>query len=125
MVADTLVDALVMTCKDDEIALQREFVGDMLVEAFAVGRREDHLVVVALGFQGCDAAVNGLALHHHTGTSAIGVVVYAAPFVEGVVTQVVQMDLCQSFFLCPCQDRLVYESFEHLGQHGDDIYSHL
>ena len=47
MVADALVDAFVVTCEDDEVALERELIGDVLVEAFAVGRGEDDLVVVA------------------------------------------------------------------------------
>ena len=37
MVADTLVNPFIMTCEDDEVALQREFVSDMLVEAFTIG----------------------------------------------------------------------------------------
>ena len=52
MVANTLVDAFVVACEDDEVALEGEFVGDVLVESFAVGRGEDDLIVVALGLQG-------------------------------------------------------------------------
>ena len=89
MIAHPLVDTLVMTCQYDEVAFQRELIGDMLVEALPVGRGEDHLVVVALGLQCRDTAVDGFTLHHHTGTAAIGIVIHAAPFVEGVVTQVV------------------------------------
>ena len=88
MVAHPLVDTFVMTSQDDEVAFQRELVGDMLIEAFTVRRGEDHLVVVALSLEGGDAAVDGFALHHHTGAAAIGIVIHTAPFVEGIVAQV-------------------------------------
>ena len=125
MIAHALVDTFIMACEDDEVALERKFVGDVLVEAFAIGRGEDHFVVIALGLEGCDTAVDGLALHHHTGRAAIGVIINSAPFVEGVVTEVVQTDFCQSFLLSPCQDGFVDEAFQHLGQNGYDVYSHI
>ena len=125
MVAYALVDALVVACQDDEVALHRQFVGHVLVEAFAVGRCEDDLVVVALLLQCRDAAVNGLALHDHACRTAVGIVVDAAPLVERVVTEVVEADFCQSFLFGPCQDGLVDEAFQHLGQYGDDVYSHV
>ena len=124
MFADAIVDALVVSAEDDEILLQAHLVGDVLVEAFAIGRDVDHVIVVALGLQGRDAAVDGLALHHHTGKAAIGIVVHASPFVACIVAQVVQMNLCQSLLLCPRQNRLVDKPFEHLGQYSDNIYSH-
>ena len=86
MVADALVDTFIMTCEDYEITLQRKFVSHMLVEAFAVGRGEDYLIVIAFGLQGTDTAVNGLALHHHSCTTAIRIVIHTAPFVERVVS---------------------------------------
>ena len=96
----------------------------MLVKLLAVGRCEDHLVIMALCLQGRDATVNGLTLHHHSGKSAIGIVVNTAPLVFGVVAQVVQMYLGKSFLLCPCQYRFVHEALEHLRQYGYNVYSH-
>ena len=83
------------------------------------------IFVVALSFQRRDTTVDRFALHHHTGAAAIGVVIHTAPLVEGVVAQVVQTDLCQSFLLSPSKDRLVNEAFKHLGQYGYDVYSHI
>ena len=124
MVAHSLVDALIVAGQDDEVALQRQLVGYMLVEAFAVRRGEDHFVVVALGLQGTDAAVYRLALHHHSCRTAVGIVVHPPPFVQRVVSQVVKPYLGQSFLLCPGQYRFVHESLQHLGQYGNNVYSH-
>ena len=100
MVAHALVDALVVAAEDYDVALHREVVSHVLVELFAVGRREYHLVVVALCLQLRYAAVYRLALHHHAGKTTVRIVVYAAPFVSGVVAQVVQMNLCETLLLC-------------------------
>ena len=124
MVADTLVNTFIMSTEDNHIPFQTEVVGDMLVKLFPVGRDIDHLVIVTLGLQSRDAAVDGLPLHDHTGGAAIGVVVDAPPFVEGIVTEVMEFDLYEAFFLCPCEDTLVEEALNHLRQHGDNIYSH-
>ena len=97
----------------------------MLIEAFTVGRSEDHFVIVAFGLEGSDATVYRFALHHHSGTAAVGIVIHAAPFVEGVVSQVMQANLRQSFFLGTCQDRLVDEALEHFRQYGYNVDSHI
>ena len=124
MVAHPLVNTFVMARKNDEVALQGEFVGHVLVETLAVGRGENHLVVVALSLQGADATVDRLALHDHSGRAAVRIVVHAAPLVERVVAQVVQAYFGQSLLLGTGQNRLVDEALEHLRQYGDNIYSH-
>ena len=125
MVAHTLVDAFVVTCKNNQIALHRQLVGDVLVEAFTIGRSENHFVVVALSLQRRDAAIDGLALHHHACATSVGIVVHTAPLVECVVSQIVQTNLCKSFLLGSRQYTLVYEAFQHFGQYGDDVDSHF
>ena len=97
----------------------------MLVELLAIGRGEDDLVVLALGFQCGYAPVNRLALYHHAGEASVGIVVDPAPFVEGVVAEVVQVYLCQPFLLGPCQNGLVDEALKHLWQYCYDVYSHF
>ena len=93
MFAYAVVDTLVVSAKDDEVLLEREVVGYMLVKLLAVGRGVDDLIVVALRLECADTAVDGLALHHHAGEAPVGIVVDAAPFVGGVVAQVVEMNL--------------------------------
>ena len=97
----------------------------MLVKLLAVGGGKDYLVIFSLGLEGADAAVYGLYLHHHAGKTAVGIVVHAAPFVLGVVAQIVQMYLSQPLLLGTCQDRFVNKALEHFGQNGNDIYSHI
>ena len=119
-----MVNTLVMSAENDDVLLQRQVVGNMLVELFAVGRREYHLVVVALRFQCRDAAVDRLYLHHHSREAPVRVVIHASPFVKCIVSEVVQMNLCQPLLLSPGKNRLVNESLYHLGQYGNNVYSH-
>ena len=72
-----------------------------------------------------DATVDRFALHHHAGASAVWVVVHSFPFIQCVVTQVVEMNLCETLLLSTCQDGLVEESLQHLRQYCDNIYSHI
>ena len=121
VLTNAVVDALVVSTENNEVALHREAVGHGLVELFTVGRGENHFVIVAFGLERCDAVVDGLALHHHSRKAAIGIVVDAAMFVGGVVTQVVHMNFDQSFFLRSRQDGGVEEAVEHFGNYGDDV----
>jgi hypothetical protein len=114
MFAYAMVYAFVVSAQDDEVPVERQLVGHGLVELFAVGGGEDYLIVVALCLQGRYASVYRFALDYHARKSPEGVIVYASELVGGVVAQVVQVYLCQSFFLRPCQDGFVYESFQHL-----------
>ena len=58
VIAHALVNAFVMSAEDDQILLHGELVGHLLVEAFAIGGGEDDLVVVALGSEFGDEAVD-------------------------------------------------------------------
>ena len=125
MVAHTLVHPFIVAAEYDDVFLQGEVVSHVLVELLSVWRGEDNLVVVAFGLQRRDTSVDGFYLHHHPGKTAIGIVVHSAPFVERVVAQVMQMNLSEPLFLCPCQDAFLHKSFNHLWQHGNDVYSHI
>ena len=124
MVADALVDTFVVAAEDDDVAEHRQVVGHLLRKLLSVGRGKDHFVVVAFSLEGADGPVDGFALHHHAGETSIGIVVDAPPFVGGIVAQVVQVYLCQTFFLGTGEYRLMDEALEHFWQDGDDIYSH-
>ena len=80
---------------------------------------------MTLALQLADAAVNGLALHDHTGKAAEGVVVHTAPLVQRVVTQVVDVYLHQPFLLRTAQDTLLGKPLQQFGQYGYDVYSHI
>ena len=125
VLAYALVNAFVMTAKHDEVSFERELVGDVLIEGFSIGAHVNHLVIVALGLQGRDAPVDGLALHHHASAATIGVIVNAAPFVGGIVAQIVQLNVDEPFLLCPRQDGFLEEALHHGGQNGDNIDSHV
>ena len=125
MVAYALVDAFVVAGEDNQVARHRQVVGNVLVELLSVGTGEDYLIVFTFGFQSRDGTVDGFALHHHAGEAAVGVVVHTPPLVGTVVTEIVQMNLCQTFLLGTCQYRFMHESFQHLGQYGNNVYSHV
>ena len=120
-----VVDALVVATQYNKVAFQREVVGNVLVKLLAVGRGVYHFVVVALRLQGRDAAVDRLYLHHHTRKASIGIVVNTTPLVESIVAQVMDMDFGESFLLGPCNNALVHEWLDHLGQNRYDIYTHI
>ena len=92
MLTDAVVDTLIVSAKDDNVLAERELIGHGLVELLAVGCGEDNLVVVAMGGEFADTAVDGLALHHHSCEAAEGVVVDATILADCVVTKVVQVD---------------------------------
>ena len=125
MFADAVVYAFVMTAKDYYVLAQRQFIGHWLVKLFAVGCGEDNLVVVALGGEGADTPVDRLALHHHACEAAEGVIVNAPVFANGVIAQVVQMNLHEPFFLGPAENALLKEALNKLGNNAYDIYAHV
>ena len=124
MLADAVVDALEVAAQDDEVLRQRQGVGHGLVELLAVGRGENHFVVVAFGLQAVDAAFDGLDLHHHAGKASEGVIVHAAVLVLGVVAQVVDVNFGQALVLCPLHDGAVEEALNHLRKNGNNVYAH-
>ena len=99
MFAYAVVDAFIVAAKDDYIFKHRHAVGYLLVEHFAVGSREYDFVIMALGFEGRDAAVDGFDLHDHACIASEGIVVDFAMFVCCVISQIVNRDLDQAFVL--------------------------
>ena len=120
-----VVDPLVVAAEDYDIVQQRHAVGHRLVEPLPVGRRENHLVVIPLGLQSADAAVNRLYLHHHSRLTPERVVVDLAVLVGRIVAEVMDMELHQPLRLRPFQNRAVERRVKHLRQNRQYINSHL
>ena len=125
MVTNTLVNAFVMSAEDDNILHHREVIGSMLSETLSIRRCENDLVIVSFFTQMGYAAVDRFYLHHHTRKASIGIVVNTTPLVESIVAQVMDMDFGESFLLGPCNNALVHEWLDHLGQNRYDIYTHI
>ena len=51
MLSDAVVNAFVVSAKDDEIFFERQIVGHMLRKLLTIRTGEDNLVIVALSFQ--------------------------------------------------------------------------
>ena len=107
MLSDAVVHALVMAAEYDDVFEHRHGVGHRLVEGLAVGRGEDHFVVVTLRFQVAYSAVNRLNLHHHSGFAAEGVIVDLAVAVGGVVAEVMDVDFHETLVLRAFEDGAV------------------
>ena len=123
--ADAVVDAFVVAANDDDILLQAQVVRHRLVELLAVGGSEYHLVIMSLSLQRRDTRIQRLTLYHHTGLAAVGIVIDAAPFVGGIVAQIMDVYLCQALTLGTSQNACRDKALKHLRQYGYNIYSHF
>ena len=104
MLADAVVDALVVAAEDDDILAHRQTVSLVLIVGNAIGRGVDNLVVGALRLQLLHKLKYGFALHHHTRLATEGVVVGGLALVVGVVVQVMHNNLNQAFLLRTLQN---------------------
>ena len=125
MFTDTVVDSLEMSAKNHEIFLHGKSVGHRLVELLAVGTCKDYFIVMTLFLKGCDATVDRLYLHHHTGTTAERIIVNTTVFVESIVAKIVDVNLCNTFFLRTAHYRAVEKALNHLRQYCYNVYSHM
>lgn len=125
MFAYAVVNALVVAAKYDDILEHGHRVGHRLVEKLAVGRSENHLVVVAFGLKSCDAAVNRLDLHHHARLAAERIVVDLAVLVGGIVAQIVDTEFHKPFLLGTFQYRATKRRLKHLGKYSKYIDTHI
>ena len=125
MLANAVVDALEVSAQNNQVLRQRQRVGHLLVELLAVGRRENHLVVMTFRLQCRDTPVNRLNLHHHAGTSPERIIVHLTVTVVRIIAQVMNVNLGNSFLLSTAHDGVIEESFNHFRQYGYNVYSHL
>ena len=124
MLPDAIVHTLVMPAQDYYILAQRQLVGNGLIKELAIGRGENHLVIVALAFELLYASVHWLDLHHHAGLSAKWVVIDLAMLAQRPVAQVVYVNIDKSFVLGALNDAAVQRRLQGFGHHSEYIYSH-
>ena len=120
-----MVDTLVMTAEDDDVAERRQTVGFVLVVGNAVGRGVDDFVVGAFALEFLDQLEDGFALHDHPRLAAERVVVGGLAAVVGVVVEVVDHDFDQPFLLRALQDGFVERRDEQFGYYGKDVDAHF
>ena len=104
VLADSVVNALVVAAKYDDVFQEREGIGHGLVEFFSVGRSKNDFVVGSFGFEGGDACIDGAALHHHAGKASERVVVDATVLVGGEIPKVVEVNLYEPLLAGTAQD---------------------
>ena len=66
----------------------------------------------------------GLALHHHALSAAVGIVIRTAALVGGIVPDVVAADVQQSGITAAADDAFPQGAVHHLGEQGEDVNSH-
>ena len=124
MLADAMVYSLIMTAENDYILLERKFVRNTLVEYLTVGRHIDHLFVIPLRLKVPDNVENRLHHHHHSGVSAVGVIVHVAARPQAVFAQVVNLYFHQSLLSCPAHYGIAERAVEQFWNNTYYIYSH-
>ena len=104
---DTIVYALVVAADDYDILFQAQFVRHSLIKGLAIGSGKDNFIIMTLCLEGRNAGIQWLTLNEHTCSASIGVVIYAAPFVSCIVTQVMDMYLGKSLLLGTSENTLI------------------
>ena len=125
MLAYAVVYTFVVAAQYYYIVEHRQGVGHPLVKNFSVGRGEYHLIVIALCFECRYTAVHRFYLYHHPGVSAEWIIVDLSVAVGGIVAEIVDFYLAQTFVLRPFKYRAVQRRFEHLRKYRYYIYTHL
>ena len=107
MLADAVVDSLVVSAEDDDVFERRESVCLVLVVAHAVGRGVDDLVVGAFVLELLDEFEDRLALHDHSGLAAERIVVGGLAAVVRIVVEIMDDNFYKTLLLGAAEDRLV------------------
>ena len=124
VLADALVDSLVVAAQDDDVLLEGQFVGHPLVQDFAVGGHVNDFVVIPFGTELLDHPEYRLHHHDHAGVAAVTVVVHGEARPQAVLAEVVDMDFHQAFLDGPAGNGMAQRTFEQLRNHGEDIDAH-
>ena len=115
---------MVYSLVDDDVLCQRQAIRLSLRETLPIGRGEDNLIVMPLGGQFGDDTVDRLYLQHHPRAKTKRVIIHLAMFIQGVVAQVVHINLSQTLVLRPLHDRVVQRRFQQLRTSRNNINSH-
>ena len=124
MFPDAVVDSFVMAAEDNDIALEGEFVGNALVEGLSVRSHKDKLVVIPLGLEFLYHSEDGLDHHHHSGITAVTVVIDVLSRADSVFAGIVDMNLDQSLLFGAFDYRMVQRTLQKLRHYCQYVYSH-
>jgi hypothetical protein len=114
-----------MSAEDNDVLQQRQAVGQSLIELGSIRGHVQDSLILPLSLQFSNAGGNRLDHHHHSGSSAKGVVVNLAVLVDGVIAELVQVNGGNAFLLGPLQDGMAERTFQQLGLAGQNINAHL
>ena len=118
-----LIHPFIVAADQDEPLPGQQLPGLVLVKDRARGAEEDGVDVFSAG-DVVHAAGQGLALHDHSLTAAIGIIVGAAALVGGIVPDVVAADVQETGFPSPADDAGREGGIHHLREKGEDVNSH-
>ena len=117
-----------MPAKDNKIFLRRKLLYYLLIQRSSLGR---HIykpwlcIFTKLAYYGHYAVVNGLSLHNHTRSAAVGLIVNPAVLVKGIVPYIVAVYLNKTRLPAPAHNAFTKYSLAHFGEKGSNINPHL
>ena len=124
MLTDAVVDTFVVSAENDDVFLEAQFVGNALVEHFAVRRHVYYLVVFTFGTEFLYHLEHRLDHHDHACVSAVAVVIHVLAWPYSVLAQVMDMNLDQTFLYSPAHYRMTERAVKQFRYDCKNIYSH-
>jgi len=124
MLANTIVNPLVMAAEDDKIPGERQGIGNGLIEGLAIRGHENHIIIFTLSFQSRDTGVDRLNTHYHTGLAAKRIIIDLTMLIESIVAEIMDIDLREPLVLSTTDDRIIERRLKHLRDYSNDIDSH-
>ena len=88
-----LIDSFVPAAYKEQTVIRGETLSDMLVEPVAARREKNDMRLDALRRDRLDGLGNGLDLHKHSGTAAIGLVIDRAMAIVSPIAKVIGMEI--------------------------------
>ena len=122
VIRHALVDAFIVAAEKNEVGFLGEFAGDGVGKFAPLRCEEDHF-----GCGGPDFSkreVDGLDLHDHSWSAAVGCVIHRAVAVFGPFAEVHRFERGEVFFLCPLENALRKNASADIGEDGEDLNFH-
>lgn len=125
MVANPLVDALIVAAEKDDVSFQRQFVCDALGQNLAVGGHIDDFVIFPFCPQFLNHPENRLHHHHHPRVRPVVVVVNPLVRAETIFPDVVDAYLHNPFLSRASHNRVAQRAVKELRDDGKYVNSHI
>jgi len=124
MISYPLVNSFVMPTDHHQVVFQRKAIGHLLIECFAIRSKVDDIVVLCIFQKALNCIYKRLCHHYHSCAATKRIIIHLCPGISGVISQIDDVYLQQSLFLCTFHNRVRKRRSEQIRYYGDDIYRH-